>query len=919
MKRALIVFVIILLSIGAYFYLKHYYQANEVEIWDLVPKNAIAVYETDQLIQVWNEVLILPLWENLSTIPDIQKINQSLLFLDSITGSDGDLERLFRDRTILLSVNKISNTELGLIYFLPVNNAEKRSIFNSILTYFSGKENIKQSERIFEGFSIHEIGNYDDDKIFSFVEYKNFVIGSYTSFLIEDVIRNISSEFENNFKTTSAEVFMSQPLEEDQGNLYINLARVSDVIRSFINPSISGDENLLLESLSGATYYDISFEENKILFNGSTYITGNGNKLFMNTFTNQVPQSINSIYTLPRRTATYLNFTFDDFVDWRNAVDDFWAVKNPDLFEQKVAFLGEYELLEKDLYDWVGNEIGLATLSSIDMENPDKLVIIHADNVNEGLKQLNDLASQVALNRGDTVLYEDFYEQKIRQIPIAEMPFSLFGDGFEGFENTYFTSYNDFIILGNSFEVIKLYISDLLDDSSWGKSLKFIDYFDNVQKSANISYFINFSNAWNSFYHSLNPDWSVFFKQYDHQFKHFEYMSFQFSNINNHYYTSAAVQHRPPTSVIETPTDFFKQQVAVTDYPIITKPYAFRSHLDKQLEVLVQDSAKYLYFISSDGKILWTDSIGDPIRGDIFQVDYYKNGKLQYLFATDKGLYILDRNGESLPDYPVRFDKPIDIEWVNLIDYDRSKNYRVLLADHDGKVYLFNKEGESLEGWQPKELSGAFCISPFHVRISGRDFIIAPERSGTMNVLNRRGEFYDGFPYKLDHELAGPVFVQSGNNLQRSSIHLVQETGELIQLNLLGNVISKKQLYKPGDESVFRIVPDVMDNTYGISRHDFNSINLLDKNGEVLFEQELLSSSDLDVQYYHFGAGNEVFAITDKTQEFTYLYDGNGVLFNQQPVESSQLIGLLYSEVNNQYSLYSCYGNQFSISTFYKK
>jgi hypothetical protein len=614
-----------------------------------------------------------------------------------------------------------------------------------------------------------------------------------------------------------------------------------------------------------------------------------------------------------------LNFTFDDFISWRNEVDKFWAKNDSTQIEQKVTFLGDYGIFEKEFYEWIGHELGIATLSSIDMENPDRLIIINADDVSEGLAQFDNLALQVNNSLGDTVLYEDFFEQRIKQIPIKEMPYYLFGDGFDGFENTYYTVYDNFIVLGNSFEVIKLFISDIVDENSWGKSLKFVDYFENVQKNANISYFINFSNAWNSFFHSLNPFWREFFKNYDHQFKHIEYLSFQFSNINQHYYTSAAIQHRQQTAMIETPSEFLKQQVVVADYPIITKPYAFRSHLDRNLEVIVQDSAKYLYFISNDGKILWKDSIGDPVRGDIFQVDFYKNGKLQYLFCTEKGLYIVDRNGEYLPKYPVLFDKHIDIEWVKLIDYDRSKNYRILISDTGGRIFLLNKEGIILEGWNPRELSGDFCVSPFHVRISGRDFILAPEKNGTINALTRRGDFYSGFPFKLENELAGPIYIQSGNSLQRSSIHMVQETGELIQLNFLGKVIDRKQLYKPGKESVFRIVPDVMNNTYAISRHDFNSINLLDRNGDVLFEQELLSSADLQVQYYHFGAENEVFAITDKMQEFTYLYDGNGSLFNQQPVESSHLISLLYSEINNVYSLYSCYGNQFSISTFYKK
>ncbi|MDX1586531.1 MAG: hypothetical protein R3222_07300, partial [Balneolaceae bacterium] len=141
--------------------------------------------------------------------------------------------------------------------------------------------------------------------------------------------------------------------------------------------------------------------------------------------------------------------------------------------------------------------------------------------------------------------------------------------------------------------------------------------------------------------------------------------------------------------------------MAVTDYPIVTRPFVVRSHLDRSLEVVVQDSADYLYLIGSEGDILWQDSIGERIRGELYQVDFYNNSKLQYFFATQRGLYIIDRNGEHITDFPVYFDEPLDIEWVNVIDYDNSKRYRYLIADSKGRIYLFDKYGVLLEGWDP--------------------------------------------------------------------------------------------------------------------------------------------------------------------------------------------------------------------------
>jgi hypothetical protein len=686
-----------------------------------------------------------------------------------------------------------------------------------------------------------------------------------------------------------------------------------------VDPSLEKEYDGFLRWLAEASYYDVSFEGNQLFFNGSSAVPLNQDEYFLSTFYDQEPQSIQLISYLPNLTATYLDYTYTDFMSWRKSVDEYWQTNLPGQLERKTFFLQDFEIYEKDFYDWVGNEIGLATLQSIDINHPDKLIFIAAKELEKGIKTLDDLTIFVNHANEDTLLYEVYGDKNIKKLNIEEFPAILLGDAFTGFESSYYTSIDDYVIIGNSFDAIKMMMNDLEEDNTWGKSLNFVRFFENIQKKANLSYFVNFSNAWNSFYGNLNERWKDFFKKYDYQFKHFEQISFQFSNINHHFYTSAAIQHRPKTSVIETPTSFFKEQVVVTEHPIITRPFVVKSHLDRSLEIILQDSASNLYLISSQGDILWRDSIGQKIRGEVFQVDFYKNNKLQYLFVTKNGLHILDRNGDYIPGFPVSFRKTIEVEWFNLIDYDNSKRYRILLADNKGRVFLFDQYGELLEGWNPKEFGGRFSSVPFHLRVGGRDCMIAIEENGTLNTLTRRGEFYRGFPVKLEYGIESPVFVQRGTDFNRTLIHVVLENGEINKCNLAGEVVGKIQLYRPGKESYFEIVQDVLSNRYVVCRQDFNNVSLMQANGDIIFEKELLFSDELQVQFYNFSAGNEVYALTDPQQAFTYLFDGNGNLINQQPIESGFEIGLIFSEVNNNFHLYSCYGNQFSVSSFYRK
>jgi hypothetical protein len=197
--------------------------------------------------------------------------------------------------------------------------------------------------------------------------------------------------------------------------------------------------------------------------------------------------------------------------------------------------------------------------------------------------------------------------------------------------------------------------------------------------------------------------------------------------------------------------------------------------------------------------------------------------------------------------------------------------------------------------------------------------MISIREDGMINMYTRRSEMYDRFPVNLNSKLSESIFMQRGSNFDRSRIHLINDLGEVFKVSLNGNLFEKLQLFKPDPESRFKIVPDALNNTYVISRLDYNNVSILDQKGETIFEKELLYTDDLEVQFYNFSAGNEVYVFVDSQQGFTYLFDGNGDLINMQPVESGFRIGLLYSEVNNKYMMYSCYGNQFSVLSFYKK
>src|SRR5690606_36538884 len=137
------------------------------------------------------------------------------------------------------------------------------------------------------------------------------------------------------------------------------------------------------------------------------------------------------------------------------------------------------------------------------------------------------------------------------------------------------------------------------------------------------------------------------------------------------------------------------------------------------------------------------DSIDGQIVGDVTQIDFYKDGNLKLLFSTDKSLYVIDRDGEDIPGFPLTPGYRID--QVNVIDYNKSKDYRFLLADDSGNIYMYDKNGDNLEGWTPRSMDYRLTIPPSHMRVRARDVIFALEERGVLKSMTRRGGLYPGF------------------------------------------------------------------------------------------------------------------------------------------------------------------------------
>ena len=909
-KITILIFFILIVTAGAFWYFNNYHQ-KKVDSWQLVPENAILAYENTGIIDDWNSIINKAVWKTFKKMPYFQNWESGLILADSLSGKNGAIDRLFRNRRLIISLHITASDNFDFIFNLDVADQSGVTLLDQVIQSLQKERNFTLRSRSYLGYNLHELANKDDGSTFTYFIYQNVVVGSYTPFLIEDVVRNVDNKFQMSFSSRIANLQNVQKLENDEGNVYIDYSKLPDLLTVLIDPQKTS-EFRKLSDFTGNTYLDVKIADNEILLNGATIPDLSSSKSFLGTFKNQNPGRVRVTQYVPNSTALLYHVTFSDFKQWQAQLTKYWSNTNEEQFRRFLEFEEKYDLS----LDWVKGEAACAILETPNKTVPDKLVFIGISDKDLVFNELSSFAGKLGEEQGDTLYMEIYNDQPIVQLPFREFPSILMGDFFIGFENSFITIYQNYLVLGNSMQSLKYFLNAMEEESNWGKSIRQNVLLENTLSEASFSMMINTSLCWPLIINQLNSRWAEIFKTHENPLKSFDLMALQVSNLDGRFYTSLAIEHQEKVVTKPMTTRLQKEQSIYTISPIISKPFIVKNHNNNRLEVLVQDASNILYQISNEGMILWGDSLKEKIVSEIYQIDFFKNGKLQYLFLTADKLHLLDRNGDYVAGYPVRLKQGISAKYLTVVDYDNSKNYRFMIADATGNLYLYDKTGKNLEGWTPRALDAPLAMAGFHVRVKGGDCMVALQTNGVLNVMNRRGEMYPGFPLNLNMTEVSDIFVDIGNDFNTTRLITVSSEGEVIEVNLRGKILRREQLYKPARESRFWLVNDALKKTYIIARQEYNMISFIDNKGGLILENDIFSSGKLDVQYYNFGSDNQLFITLDTDQEFAFIYNQSGEKVTFEPLECSFPVALMYSAKNREYQLYRCYNNNLTLEIF---
>lgn len=374
--------------------------------------------------------------------------------------------------------------------------------------------------------------------------------------------------------------------------------------------------------------------------------------------------------------------------------------------------------------------------------------------------------------------------------------------------------------------------------------------------------------------------------------------------------TELTLQHRQKPVAARLQNRFFDNWRTNADTLLAMPPVLVRSHLDRSRETLLQDAGNRLYLLDQEGKIRWRRWLESPVKTQVFQIDYLKNDKLQYLFATKNALQLIDRNGSPVSPYPLKTGAVAGLHTLSVVDYEGDLDYRFLVSDLLGNLYMYDKAGKPLEGWNPLRTGYRLQCAPQHIRLRGKDYFAILQANGQLTLINRRGQAQPGFPLNLKARTESPFLVENGTTMDDTRLVLLTNSGEILRINLRGEIAERRQLNRTAGGNRFVLCAEPQKRDWLVARLDNSKIGLLDKNGSLLFETDSNPAGGQYVQYYNFGSGLRVVAVTLATANQTYVYGINGQLMGGGPFANRLPVAAVYVDTYRKLLLHYANGRQ---------
>jgi hypothetical protein len=892
---------VILLIFFGYRYLKNQ-QVPDYDVFRLIPLDAALIVESEDFIEKVEDIRIEnKIWQELLVFPKVKQFDNDLKYVSNLTLKNEIIQSIIEDNHVVASAHKIGKEDLGFLLFIKLRNArDKKFLLETVQDALSAQGTIQK--RDYNGVNIYSIQNVEKNIYYSF--FKGVFIYSSKSLLVENAIRQSEAEisilndkgFNKVQKTAGKNV---------DANVYLNFSKLNEIISFTLNDQEQAKISAF-KNFANWAELDINLKDDAVLLNGFTFSADSLNN-YLNIFLKQEPVDHELKTILPTNTSLFLSLgvsnTEQYITDHKAYLERQGKINNYQLTIDR--YKNKYAInLESFFKDNLDEELGvIITEEPNNKHNANSFIVMRTRGKSLTEDALRDMLTKIAQVKG---VSKENYVSNLRidketSYKVYSMPFqsvfkTFFGPVFPTFDYQYATFIDNFLIIGNSKKSVSNFIHSNVLQKTLENDMKFEQFTNYLSSKSNFYFYTNMFRSPKYIAEFLKPSLKKDLLNNIETFKKFQAFAVQFQQNNEMIYNNLFLQYIP--EIKEEAVTVWESHL---DTSINFKPVLVTNHYTKENEIFVQDLNNKIYLINKVGRILWKLQLNEKINSEIYQIDYYKNGKLQLLFSTKSKLHLIDRNGNYVERYPVKLRSEATTGMA-LFDYDKNLNYRILVPCKNKNVYLYNIEGSLVNGWKFGQTDGYVTFPVQHFRVKRKDYLVFADEV-RVYILSRRGDERIQVKTQFSKSVHNPFILESGDS-EVDARFVTTDTAGLVRKITLNGEVESKQVGAYSSQHYFDYQDIDADGFNDYIFLDKDKLQVLKQNGSEIFDHKFDQKIESSPVYYYFSYDDRKIGVVSKTTNEIYLFNSNGSIYEGFPLKGNTAFTIGYLESShNQFNL----------------
>ncbi|GEM_PF-6554015 len=833
-----------------------------------------------------NNVQSAPWWNILKQNESIALLNQWIERLDSMIQTNENLRKTFAEHGLFLSVSATRSDNFDVLILMSINFRMNEVESKTMIEQISGIQDLTMHERHYEETDLFEI-DFRNDLKFTFAQSKNVFLGSFTSFLVEDAIRQqkIWSGTLKSIRKIAGEFNRTE--SEKKNSFVIHFRNLPQWLSIFGKPE---KRNVLrsAKNFAAPSSFDFNADENGIFLNGTLAIEDSLQFASLIAKQNPVKLSITEILPLKTAEAAVIAADFNDWFLYEHAIQGTSRAEKLAIIKKKYGIDAEKEILKLK-----PEQISLLITEPAGINfSGNTYFILKAGNGINALEVLSGISNEINRSSSWKTSEELYSGTKIGLLRANGMIPALFGERFQQIQNLYYAVINNNVFFANQPSSIRNIVDELNSGNLLLKNPSFRGTLIKMNQTGNYFYYARQQQSRYLLQSYLSESWNK--------------KLIQQRNLLSGW-KSFSVHIKGGTASPETRIEFRYDQLhsgeraamvwsVQLDTAASTRLYCLSGPSASGTFALVQDEWNNLYKINSSGDIIFKTNTGGKIISAIHAIDLYRNNNVQYIFNTTERLMAVDKDGIFLHNFPIRLPAPASAG-LTLADFDLNRKYTILIPCTNGMIYAYEGSGKPISDWYFRATPFPIAEPVNYFRFQNHDFLMCSDTAGNVNILNRNGSEVIKATGKVFRKNDTPFFGEYSSTgfrwvtlSENGLMTFIPESGEIeVHAHEAAVNAEKFILHQSSDSSVLYLFLEE------------NALSSWNEKFESNFNIEVSNEKfqNFTVQYMD---GNPVILLNSVYSNKTYLYTIQGELISGFPVKGG--FGSVISDLNNDGKLY---------------